>query len=519
MHNQDAVVAALSTPDAYDDAALAPVKHVQTHISHVFLTGAYAYKLKKDVRLSFLDFSTLESRRHYCEEELRLNRIFAPDLYCAVLPVVETGDSYRIGGKGDGPAVDYVVQMREFKPDDLLLEVFERGEFTESHAVEIGRKLAASHQKARVFRPGDGFGTADAVRAIVEENRELTEDTTGDIQSRDDFDRYHDWALSYIARHGNLIARRVGEGRIRECHGDLHLKNLCLYEGEIQFFDRIEFNDAFKNIDVLYDLAFLYMDLRFRGASHEANRLLNTYLERTGDYEGVVLMPLYASMRAYVRGMVASLLRKEDEVNDEDKKQAVEEGRAYFDHARSYARTGEGRLYAMCGLSGSGKSTVAHGIAQHVDAVHIRSDALRKHLAGVSLDERHPEIYTDAMTKRTYAELATLGCDVAEHGFPVVLDATYQQAPYREHVRREAASRGLRLTFVMTTAPESVLKHRLNERKGDVSDATAELLDTQRAAFDPIGSDEAPITLVVDTSERVDVPGLIERLPHAGEPA
>ena len=497
------LIQAMLKPSFYPHAAPGPIHLVQTHISYVVLTGEYAYKMKKPVDLGFLDFSTLDKRRHYCHEELRLNKLSAPALYLEVLPIVEMDGGYRFAAPGeDEDAVEYALKMRQFDEGQLLTNVFERGELTEERIVEIAQKLAALHRASLTNDAIAEFGRPESVAAMAEENYGHVRPFIGTTQDEEQFKATKAFTDAFIRENGAIFERRRVGGKIRECHGDLHLNNICIHDGRIEFFDRIEFTDLFKNIDVIYDLAFLMMDLQFRGRKDLANILANTYLEQTGDYEGALLLPLYLTMRAYIRGKVNSIRQADQHLDAEKRSAAIEEAKAYFKHAWEYTRPKQGAVLCMSGLSGSGKSTIARRLAQPLDALHLRSDAVRKHLAGIPLEETSETLYTEDMTRRTYGELARLGMQLAAEGFTVVLDARFGRAEERREAIESAEARGLRLKFLLCSTGLATMKQRLRDRAADVSDATSALVDQQAAEFEAFSEAERALTIELDTTHR-----------------
>lgn len=489
-------------PGFYAHPVDVPIKVVQTHISFVVLTGPYAYKVKKPVDLGFLDFTSIEKRHHYCDEELRLNQAFAPNLYLEVVPIYEWKGRYTLHGpEEDRKIAEYAVRMRQFDESDLLVNIFERGEFDLDFAGRLGERIVNVHGTAPIVSPSDSYGSAELMAESVRQNFEPILPFVGSTVPQERFDELRAFMDTFIEKNGRLFNLRIKEGRIRECHGDLHLRNICLHKGRIELFDRIEFNDAFKNIDVMYDLAFLLMDIRYRGRRGLANRLLNTYLEATGDYVGALLLPFYQSVRALIRGEVALILSVDDEVEAPRREQARNDGLLYLEHALEYTQAAQGRLIVTCGLSGAGKSTFARTLAERIDAIHIRSDAVRKHLAGVGLTEHGEAIYSEAYTTATYAKLIELGVLLAECGYAVILDAKFDRHDFRRKLVEKATSFDLSVRFVYCYAPLDVLKKRLSERIGDVSDATKELIDSQAEQFESFEGDEEEILISLDTQD------------------
>ena len=488
------VIEQMLLPDFYNYSVKEPIQLLQTHISFVLLTGAYAYKVKKPMNFGFLDFSTLEKRKYFCEEELRLNRRLAPELYLSVLPIIETDGKYSFDQTGTGTPVEYAIAMPEFSQDDLLIEMFASGRLTAEHVQEIGEQLAAFHQRAETNEHINSFGTMEAVRAVANDNYTSTEKYVGIAQTEEQLAQTRAYTDKFFAENESLFSDRIAKDKVRECHGDVHLKNICLYQDKIQIFDCIEFNEPFRNSDVLYDAAFLLMDLQFRGRKDLANIFLNTYLERTGDYEGAVLLPLHCSMRAYIRAKVTSFLLDDPNIPDDVKAIALTEASAYYKLAWEYTQPKQGKLILMSGVSGSGKSTTAKAIAAEQDAIYLRSDAIRKQLAGIDLMQRgSDDIYTSEMTAKTYARLTELGVLLASKGFTVILDAKYDRVSLRSEAIAAAKAQNISCEIIYCTAPMEVLQQRLRDRaqaNNDIADATVELLASQQTTFEDFTPEE-----------------------------
>ncbi len=500
-------------PGFYSHPVVEPIKLIQTHISYVLLTGDCTYKIKKPVNFGFLDFSSLAKRQHFCREELRLNRRLSPELYLAVVPITTTGDpaQYQLGlGKNDSAAevVEYAVQMRQFDQDNLFTHLFERDELTADHMQTLGKLVAEFHQSAETNEEIQRFGVVEEVRKVAEDNYATSQPYIGRGQTQAQLDQTRAFTEKFFQEQGDWFKRRQTEGKIRECHGDLHLNNVCFYRNQIQVFDCIEFNREFRNIDGIYDAAYLVMDLEFQGRSDLANIFLNTYLEQTGDYWGAVLLPLYLSMRAYIRAKVNSLVLDDPSIPETEKQQAQARAAVYYRMALTYTQAKHGQIVLMSGLSGSGKTTVARQIAKGLEAIHIRSDAVRKHLAGVSLDQRGDEagqygsgVYTPEMTQQTYDRLLELAIFLAGRGLPVVLDAKYDRQPFRQAAIAEAEAKQIPLQICYCTAPVSVLQERLRTRTGDIADATAELLTDQQKAMEPFTGKEQTYVQTIHTDQ------------------
>lgn len=495
----------LRTPSAYPHPTDDSISVRETHISYVFLTGPYAYKIKKPVDLGFLDFTTLEKRRQACHDELRLNKRSAPRLYVDVAPIYEREGEFRFDDAG-GEIVEYAVKMHQFREEDLLTQVLERGELTVDDAVAVARKLAQLHRESATDERIASFGSIDVIKDVVTEIFEKIARFRSRTISEEQYAALSEYCKDFVNRHADRFAERVRAGKIRECHGDLHLNNMCYYQGELEFFDRIEFNEAFRNIDVVYDAAFLYMDLLDRGRHDLANRFVNTYLERTGDYLGAVLLPFYTCCRALIRGEVLSIQAEAGGARPEIERQAKD----YFELARAFAVERQGAVILMCGVPGSGKSTVARELAIPLGAIHLRSDAIRKHLANVPLDEEAEGIYTPAITERTYESLVEHGVTLAAEGMTVILDATFGNARLRARVLERCAENGLHVHIVHCTADRATLSARLAGREDDVSDANEEVLRRIEERFEAPGEDESGAVTVLDTRVTIDYERLAE---------
>jgi uncharacterized protein len=504
-------------PDFYPHPVQEPIQLLQTHISYVLLTGEYAYKVKKPVNFGFLDFSSLEKRCYFCHEELRLNRRLSPDLYLAVLPIIESEGEYKFGTERAVQSVaDYALKMRQFPQSMLLSHLFQEGRFTPEIVQQLAKQVAAFHLSAIINPEVTAYGSVASVQKVDTNNQAISAGFIGTTQTQLQLEETRAFTTQFFEQHADWFVRRQANGKIRECHGDLHLNNVCLYQDKIQIFDCIEFNQEFRNIDVIYDVAFLVMDLEFRGRIDLANLLLNTYLEQTGDYWGAVLLPLYLCMRAYIRGKVNSLTLNDPAISTSEKATSLQRAQAYYRQAWDYTQRNVGarspsRLILMSGLSGSGKSTVARQLAQKLNAIHVRSDAVRKHLAEIPLDQRGDSggtlgsgIYTPEMTQKTYNTLLELGLLLAQQGWPVILDAKYDHQSLRQSVVDGAISAHIPITIVECTAPVEVLRDRLHQRTHDISDATADLLESQIKAAEPLTESEQAIAVTLHTDHPLD---------------
>ena len=472
---QDEVVAFLASPAAHGGEAR--IERIDTHISRIFLAGERALKLKRAVRFPegapILDFTTVEARRAACEAEVAVNRRTAPALYLGTAPVLrDAAGALRLGRPGAAveDARDWVVVMCRFDQEALLDAMARRGALDAAVLDDLADAVARFHEDAE--RTPD-YGGAGAMGAVVS-------GTTGDLRrfapaileaaAVDALAAALDEAL---AANGALLDARRAAGFVRHCHGDLHLRNICLLDGKPTPFDAIEFNPAIANIDVLYDLAFLLMDLAHRGMEAAANAVLNRYLAHEGDYGGLAALPLFLALRAAIRAQIAAT--RAEEGGDGE---AAEEARAYLALAQRFLALAPPVLVAVGGLSGSGKSLIARALAPALGrapgAVVLRSDVIRKRLMGAAPEARlGADAYADEVTGRVYREIAERAGAVLASGFSAVADAVHARAAERRAIEDVAAAHGAPFHGLWLDAPEAVRIERVSGRGRDASDADA----------------------------------------------
>lgn len=499
-----AFIQAMLEPEFYPHPVVRPIHLLQTHISYVLLTGDFAYKLKKPLDFGFLNYSTLEKRKFYCYEELRLNQRGAPDLYLEVLPIYQAGDRFQLEPAGE-PG-EYAVKMRQFPQETLLSAMYDRGEVTEELVIQLAQVIADYHARSETNDYIRTFGSIPAIRQSIDENYDQTETYIGGPQTQVQFDETRAYTDRFFATEIALFEQRVKSDRIRECHGDIHLRNICYWQNKLHLFDCIEFNEPFRFVDVMFDIAYIIMDFAIRDRPDLSALFLNTYVEQTGDWEGIAVLPLYVSRQSYVRAKVTSFMLGDPGVPAEAKAEASESAAQYYRLAWECARSRQGRIVLMSGLSGSGKSTVAGMLARQMGAVHIRSDAVRKHLAGIALDARGDEsgetfsgIYTPEMTQKTYDRLIDLGVTLAKRGETVILDATFDRLSHRQNALSRAQDAEMPLHVLSCDADIDLLKSRLQARQGDIADATVKCLGDQQRLFEPLTDTEKQWAIAIDT--------------------
>ena len=515
------LILALQNAEHYDHA-VSDFQVLETHISWVILTGEYAYKIKKPMDFGFLNFSTLERRKHFCEEELRLNKRLADSLYLEVLPISGTAQAPELNGTGE--PIEYAIRMRQFNQSDLLDVRQEKGTLEPELLTSLAQQVANFHDTLPRVPDGKPLGTPDAVYAAMQENFDQIRPLIDDKALLDQLDNLEQWTRSTFERHRDLIAQRHADGFVRECHGDLHLANITVYEGEVTVFDCIEFSEPFRWIDVINDLAFLLMDLESRQETRLANLVLNRYLEYRGDFDALPLLPLYKAYRAMVRGKIALFTRGNPSLSDAEKEGLMQKYRSYAQLAEDYSAIPNPYLLAMTGLSASGKSVISADMAGELGLVRLRSDVERKRLFGLApLDDSKSDIgeniYTEEANQKTYEHLAKLADKLLMGGMPVIVDAACLREAERDLLTDVAENHGLPFALIHCEAPEESRRQWIRERDGDASEATEELLEAQASWFEPLTAQEKTHTVHLYTDQDHLAEAVADRIrQHFGMP-
>ena len=485
------------------------VECIETHISTVLLAGAYAYKIKKPVDLGFLDFSTLALRRRFCEEELRLNRRLAPGLYLDVVAVVGAADAPRIVATDDPRATDaieFAVKMRRFAQSALLDGMLARGELRPRHVDALAATVAGFH--GSIAHAGDnGYGTAESIALPMRQNFAQIRPLLSCAGEIAELDALESWSVAEHDRRAALMAARKREGQVRECHGDLHLGNITWIDEEIHVFDCIEFNPALRWIDVANEIAFTVMDLAARGRPDWGARLLNGYLEITGDYGALRLLPYYLVYRAMVRAKVARIRAAQTE--GEPRQAALADYAEHIRLARSFTVPRRPALVITHGVSGSGKSTVTLPLVEQLGALRLRSDVERKRRHGLARDARSGSapgagIYSAAANMDTYIALGSLAVQVIEAGYPAIVDATFLSRDHRDAFRAIAAELQVPCLILDFQTEAGEFRRRVSQRQAqgqDASEATLAVLERQLRDDQPLTAGECGQTVRIDTQQ------------------
>jgi aminoglycoside phosphotransferase family enzyme/predicted kinase len=463
----------------------------ETHISKVFLTGSFVYKVKKPVELGFLDYGTLEKRRHFCEQEILLNQRLSHSVYLELVAV--TSDQAGCTLNGAGEPLEYAVKMRQLPQEKTMEEILHQGYLSPTMAQDLALVLAEFYGKAERGENIDYLGSVEMIETNVEENFAQTEPFVSDVLHRERFSVIHQAAQAFLQRKQKLFQRRIDIGRIRDCHGDLRLDHVYFLE-EIQIIDCIEFNERFRYGDVAADLAFLAMDLDYHGTSELGRTLISSYALAAEDPEIFALLDFYKCYRAHVRCKVECLRYAEGGGNTHEQQQAREKAKRHFDLAHDYAKVmRRPTLWVICGLIANGKSTIAGELANRLQIRMHSSDLVRKQLFGIQPEDPARAsfgegIYTEAATEKTYAQLLLAAREELARGNSTIVDATFAKLHHRDQARKLAAELGVNIIFAECTCPEQVLRNRLTQRsdREQASDARLEHLDDLLRAFEPL---------------------------------
>ena len=487
------LITGLLSPGAYPEASsIHRIEIAETHISWVLLVGEHAYKIKKPVRMGFLDFSTLELRKRFCHEELRLNHRYSPELYLEVLAITGSADAPRMGGTGS--AIEYALKMRRFPSAFSFDRMADAHRLFPEHVTALAKVIAEFHQEIRPEPSIHAPFAKECIDAYVEANFSAIDRQLVRTEDHSTLNALHEWTNRENQRLQDVFLARASAGFVRECHGDLHLGNIVLLHGCPRLYDGIEFNPDLRWIDTMNEIAFTVMDLEARGLPHLAYLFLNHYLEISGDYRGIELLDYYRLYRAMVRAKVA-MIRREQTQNPLEQASLLNQGLNYLNYGRRLIREKAPCLIITHGYSGSGKSCLAEQLAAMLPAIRIRSDVERKRPYGRSVS------YGPEATHQVYGQLMELAAVILPCGHDVILDATFLKRGHRALARQVAETTGATFGILDCQASVETLEHRLAIRSkegGDPSDADPEVLDQQLKNAEPWGEDELRFVLRID---------------------
>lgn len=497
---------ALSDPKTYGPN-VQEVRLLDTHSSWVFLTGEFAYKIKKPVNFGFLDYTTLERRKFFCEEEIRLNRLWAPEIYLGVVAITRDRGEVRLDG--DGEVIEYAVRMRELPQPSIMTELLKRGEVGFSTVAKIAQIIADSHSRAETNSEIAQYGDLKMVKFNWDENFEQTERFKDVTIPSDLFETIKTNVNKFMGRKGALFLKRIRDGKIRRCHGDLHSGNIFITD-KIYVFDCIEFNLRFSCQDVASDVAFLAMDLDFHDRKELSDHFIGQYIQKSGDVELLSLLDFYKCYRAYVRGKVTSFKLNAPQREEDEKTEVAQVARSYFELAHDYSNSlfEEPRLIIVSGLPGVGKTHIAKRLAKRWNWFHLTTDVIRKELAGLPIEEHYYgdlKLYSPEMSLKAYKEMLRRAEIYIRAGKGCILDATFNKREPREEAFQLAERLNIKAHYIHFICPEDAVLQRLQKRSGEVSasDATPEVYFKMKENFEPF--EPYKPHLIIDTTEDLEV--------------
>ncbi len=512
IEREKTLIRSLSHGHAYDHPT-DNIRVLDTHISWVVLTGDFAYKIKKPIKLAFLDYSTLQQRKHYCELELELNRRWAPELYLDVVPICGSFDAPVVGG--DGAPIEYAVKMKQFPQSAQLDAQLAAGLLVNKDMVDLAETVAGIHTAIPVYEALSGDAFLAAIREAMLDNFDYLQDSN----SGDDVRRLESWTRDKLDDHGALMISRYESGFVRECHGDLHLRNLVRLPSGVTPYDCVEFSVELRNIDVISDVSFLVMDLVARGEQRLAYAFINRYLECSGDYAGVTVLGLYFVYHALIRAKIA-VIRALERSHETARRHDLREAAHYCAVARRWIDPGVPRLIIMHGFSGSGKTWLSRQLMLRLPAIRVRSDIERKRMHGLQEAERTGAapgegLYGADVSAGVYERLAGLAETILSARHNAIVDASFLNRAERDRFRNLARQTGSEFTIVSARAAHDELQRRIEDRQrsgADPSDADVAVLRYEFDHADALGDDERERVVEVATDRPVDIDRLCESI-------
>ncbi len=489
------------------------VQLLQTHISYVALTDTYVYKIKKPVNFGFLDYSTLEKRKYFCDEEIRLNKRLCPEIYLDVVRLTKR----KNGGleiNGAGLLVDYAIRMNQFSQKHIMTSLLKNKAITKEHIDALCDILVDFYHSSEGTDEIRSYGRLESVQQNIIENFEQTKDVIDRAIPKETYQFIKQSCEEFFIKHHELLTRRMKDGYIHDCHGDLHSGNIVVSENDdICVFDCIEFNKRFRFIDVASDIGFLAMDLDYHEHFALSSHLIRSYVKKSNDTTVFDVLNFYKSYRAYVRGKVMTFQLNDVHISHEKEHEVISIAQKYFDLSRYYAELfsvpmhrKRPILFLVSGLTGTGKSTLALQLSIDYHAEIINTDVIRKNMAGIDSYERHYEepdtgLYDPQHVKKTYEKVIELARSFLLNNRCVVLDATFQRKEYRVMAQRLAKDVDAQLISILCVVPKHVAKKWLDKRMNEqsVSDGRWEIYLAMEKTFEPYDGSDSP--LVIDMSK------------------
>jgi len=487
------------------------VNVIQTHISFVGLTGKYAYKVKKPVNFGFLDFSTLEKRKFFCDEELRLNKRLCPDIYLDVIPITKINDTIELDGNGE--IIDYAVKMKEFSQNKIMTSLLKKELISEKIIEKIVDILIKFYSSIKQDKEIDKYGSLISIKQNTDENFEQTKSVVNNTITKENYEYLESVTEKFFQSREQVFNNRILDGRILECHGDLHSGNIVVSDSDIFIFDCIEFNKRFRFCDVASDIGFLAMDLDYLNNQYLSSFLIDNYVKKSKDKNVLNVLNFYKCYRAYVRGKVTGFKLSDPNIDKSEKNDIISTACKYFDLATYYAKLfsldtlkdKKSLLFFVSGLTGTGKSTVARKISVDYHSYLINTDIVRKKMEGIDIfDRRHDKFDTGLYSPEKMDTIYNKVIDIAEKhllsGKNVVLDATFTKKKYRDKAFNIGEKNNAKVLNIHCICPDNIVKKRLEDRvkKRSISDGRWEIYKEQKKKYEPIEINDSYIE--IDTS-------------------
>ncbi len=497
------LIQALQNPNFYDH----PVHQfevIETHISWVILTGDFVYKIKKPVNLGFLDFSSLENRNHYCQQEVILNRRLAANIYLGVITIGGSPEKPVLNGS---PVIEHAVKMRQFPQSARLDNVLRRNELETAHIDQLADHIANFHGNIEIAPIDSAYGEPKTILEPIEQNFQQISACLSDKKELQQLAILKSWSLTKYEHLLAQIQQRKTDGFIRHCHGDMHLANIALFDHKITIFDCIEFNESLRWIDVISEIAFICMDLIDRNKPDFAARLLDRYLQRSGDYSGLAMFKFYQVYRALVRAKVAIIQTNDPMISTADRQQAWQQYREYTDLAETLTQNQPVTLFITHGVSGSGKTTLTQPLLEKLNLIRLRSDVERKRLFGMQAEDHtntaiSHQVYGKKAHQLTYHHLLTTAQQICESGFSVIVDATFLKQVHRQKFQNLANTLNIPFIILDFHSAQQLCNDRIRKRAeigSDASEATTEVLQRQLATKESLAITEADFIFKIDS--------------------
>ncbi len=510
------LIQALQNPTLYPHS----VDHfqvIETHISWVILTGDFAYKIKKPIDLGFLNFSSLAARHHYCLHELELNHRLAPQIYLDVIAIGGKSESPILG---EEPAIEYAVKMRQFPQSARLDTLLANGALQPEHIDQLSIQIAKFHEQVETASQDSPYGNPITVFNSVEESFQQIIPLLNRQEDINQVDTLNSWILNKQSQFSGQITQRKEKGFVRNCHGDMHLANIALTDKEIIIFDCIEFNESLRWIDVISDISFTVMDLIDRGHSHYAARLLDRYLQYSGDYDGLRMLQFYLVYRALVRAKVAIIRSHQPIQSKQEQQQAFKQYQDYITLADSFTHNPPQKLFITHGVSGSGKTTLTQPLLEQLSLIRLRADVERKRLFGLKAEEKTnskmvSKVYSADASQRTYRYLLTTAKNICQSGFSVIIDATFLKSMHRKPFQELAKELNIPFVILHFYAEEQLLHQWIKRRiqvGTDASEATIKVLQHQLTIIEPLSENEADHIISINSGHEYATEQLLSQV-------